>query len=60
MTAWAALEAFILAHREHGPLAVITAVPDSTGYDLTTACPCGAELTRRVAREDVPRAQEAR
>jgi hypothetical protein len=34
VTVWADFEAFVAAHREHGPLVVIATPPDAAGYDV--------------------------
>jgi hypothetical protein len=48
VTVWGDFEAFVAAHRDHGPIAVISTPPDETGYDVEAACPCGAAQSRWV------------
>jgi hypothetical protein len=53
VTVWAEFETFAETHREQGPLAVISGPLDADGYyDVDTACPCGASLSRRVSLQE--------
>jgi hypothetical protein len=52
VTVLADLEAFLHAHRPHGPLTADATEPAWSGYQFTVACKCGVVLERWVTPLD--------